>query len=324
MASPNRMNNQSNYKNSRLANYGNQVLDRGPGSYDASTDFNSTNDTTDRRNIYVPQNLGTDRKDTHQVPGMGVGYNHREQEFLLKKQRVQDDLARAYQEQMAEKKRREYEEKRKKEEEERAIEDKVKRELREMALAMQAEAQQMAKNDQSRVQKSFDKLNQEREIDNQGRGIRKKTTNVNKSSFHGSKKELDSHDKADSPMPSGHQSMIREYGDNQHGDREEHNAKSRILNESLLDQQKTTEKAALLTENRLLLAPDSKHKDYYHQQYRAGYYPDGSEMPVSFKTASDERMYRLKKELATRTSMLHEQATTLKVFYQFSSSYKVY
>ena len=322
MSSPGR----PNYQGSQLAKYGNQILDR--GNYEASTEYGSTIDSTDRRhmlNVSPTQGMPTDRVSqrrgddlTHQVPGMGIGYNYRDQQLWQKKQRIADDLANTYKYQMAERKRREMEEKMRIHAEERAIEERVKRELKEMAMAYQAEKEANA-HEQSRINKSFDKLKEELEIDNQGRRIRKKGPIINlKPSVVGSKRDLDSHEKAESALQSQHMSM-RDQGNVPAADPEDNLGRSRILNESILDQQKTGEKPSN-DNNKLAVVGDFKPSPFYHKQYRADYYPDGTEMPVSFKTAADERIYRMKKDLATRTSLLQEQSTQLKVASSFSFS----
>lgn len=305
--SPNRVYAQPGYQqSSRLATYGNHVMDNNPGSVDAYNDYSTTNDvieSTERRNPRYVSNpfVSSERQrdpisETHQVPGIGIGYNQRDQQQLQKKQQIANELAQAYQEQMAEKKRRAYEEKLRNDAEERAIEEKVKKELQELARIHQSE-KDVSRHEFSRINKSFDQLKEELELDHQGRRVRKKQANVVNKSGVLSKKELDSQERGDSI----HQSQVLGAREHPHHapiiEEEEEYVKSRILNESILD--RPVEKIGVTKPSPLtqrLPKPEVQQ-----------------ELTLNFKSVAEERRYRLMKEVSTRTSLLQEQATALKV-----------
>lgn len=255
----------------------------------------------------LPTNLNNISYDpslaTHQVPGIGIGYINRDQHFWQKKLVTSDDLANTLKQQMEEKKRREREEKLKREAEEREVEEKVKRELQQMSLEVQKEKERVEEN--SRVHKSFEVLNKEMEVDNEGRKMKRKYPAIKSIQFHGKE---ESFEKADSLNQSylQHQSH---YDHNQFSKapilevQQEEEEKSRVLNESVFDHQKAA-----------ISKVEIKLSSFYHQQYNTPFYPEGTELPITIKTAADERHYRLKKDLATRTDALREQATLLKVY----------
>lgn len=304
---PNRVYAQPSYQSSRLANYGNQIMDGNPGNMESTTEYtNEAALSSERKNLRLPANpfVPTDRTsqrdlivETHQVPGLGRGYNQRDQQLWEKKQRIANDLAQAYQDQMADKKRREYEEKMRRDAEERAIEDKVKRELQEMTRAHHAE-KEISRHDLSRINRSFEELKDELELDNEGRRVRKKPNLVNKSGLQSSKRDGDSQDKGDSTYQS-HLVNIRDTAVGPIAEQEDEYSKSHILNDSLLDQQKSNS--------------PNRQSQFASRHNKTDSQPIAMELNISFKTVADERMYRLKKEISARTSSLQEQAAALKV-----------
>lgn len=104
----------------------------------------------------------------YQVPGLGSVYAQRDQNFLEKKQRIANELAAAYQQQIEEKRRRTEEEIRRRYEEERLQEEKIRKEqaelqqMRDLELNRKKAEIQMIQQNYDAIRENFDREEQER------------------------------------------------------------------------------------------------------------------------------------------------------------------
>lgn len=151
----------------RFASVGNNIMDGSQSSIYYSSGGPEDTDRYRRTDRYL-QN--------YQVPGIGTGYNYRDEKNIDKKTRMAEELAQAYQAQIMEKKQRDEEQKRRKIQEDQMQEERFRREQEEALQRFNNELSR--KRDEIRAaQQTHDVIREVFNQEEQGRKTRNKHIN---------------------------------------------------------------------------------------------------------------------------------------------------
>ena len=149
-------------QNSRLAGFGNSIMDNNNNSTGMSGAYHTDHD----QGNWLRNSSRYDYN--YLVPGFGTGYVNREEQDRNKKARIKDELARTYELQIAERNQRREEERRRQLEEERAQEERARKERIEIQEKYELELQkkrtdvQEAQRKLQEVHKAYDEREKER------------------------------------------------------------------------------------------------------------------------------------------------------------------